>query len=550
VPSSPLERLRLILLLGALASAVAAAALAVTAPDEATALRVAGIAADAALAAYWVRGYRRREFAPTAVVAEGLVVLAVLITCPGNAPVPLFGLLFRGLYEGPATTRIAVYIAALWLAPRLGGSNAGAGETASRAFGLVAAGGIMPILRLTLDRLERKERRMRKIVEHSSDIVMIVDAELRIRWQGGSIRELLGHDPDEAVARSLLDLVHPEDADEVRTRLRELSTGEADSAMVSARIQDADGGYRDIEAVVSDRRADPDVDGLVVSVRDMAERRKVERLRDRLDAQRERQQLEAELQQARRLESVGQLAGGVAHDFNNLLAVIVNYATLARDELPEGHVAREDIAGIEDAAARGARLVRQLLLFSQSRAGAPKLLDLNGAVRDMDGLLGHTLGGHIALCYELDSEPLLTCADLSSLEQVLVNLVVNARDAIPAAGTITIRTASVLVEPSESVELEVPCGRFMRLSVSDDGCGMDAGTLARACEPFFSTKGPGGGTGLGLATVFGVAREAGGCVTIQSEPDAGTTVHVLLPAATAGDIAADAEADAELAAAG
>jgi PAS domain S-box-containing protein len=547
VPSSPLERLRLILLLGALVSVVAAAVLGVTAPDALPVVRAAAIAANAALAVYWIRGYRRRDFAPAAIVVEGLVVLAILAACPGNAPVPLFGLLFRSLYGGSITTRLGIYIAALWLAPLLGGTYAGAGETASRAAGLVASGLIMPTLRIALDRLERKERRMRKIVEHSSDIVIIVDAELRIRWLGGSIRELLGHDPDELMAGSLLELVHPDDADEVRTRLLELSTGAEDSAMVSARIQDADGGYRDIEAVVADRRADPDVDGLVVSVRDMAERRKVERLRDRLEAQRERQQLEAELQGARRLESVGQLAGGVAHDFNNLLAVIVNYATLARDELPEGHVAREDIAGIEDAAARGARLVRQLLLFSQSRAGAPTLLDLNGAVRDMDGLLGHTLGGHIDLGYALDPEPLLTCADLSSLEQVLVNLVVNARDALADGGTITIRTASALVEPSESVELEVPCGRYARLSVSDDGCGMDAATLARACEPFFSTKGPGGGTGLGLATVFGVAREAGGCVTIQSEPGAGTTVHVLLPAATAADIAADA---AELAAAG
>jgi PAS domain S-box-containing protein len=541
MPSSPLERLRLILLLGALASVVAAAALAVTAPAEPSLVRVAGITANAALAVYWIRGYRRRDFAPIAIVAEGLVVLAILAACPGNAPVPLFGLLFRSLYGGSVTTRLGIYIAALWLAPLIGGSDAGVGETASRAAGLVAAGLIMPTLRIALDRLERKERRMRKIVEHSSDIVMIVDAELRIRWQGGSIRELLGHDPDEAVARSLLELVHPEDADEVRNRLRELSAGDEDSAMVSARIRDADGGYRDVEAVVSDRRQDPDVDGLVVSVRDMAERRKVERLRDRLEAQRERQQLEAELQGARRLESVGQLAGGVAHDFNNLLAVIVNCATLARDELPEGHVARMDIAGIEDAAERGARLVRQLLLFSQSRTAAPKLLDLTGAVRDMDGLLGHTLGGHIELRYELDPQPLLTCADLSSLEQVLVNLVVNARDAVPTGGTITIRTASVLVEPSESVELEVPCGRYARLSVTDDGCGMDVDTLARACEPFFSTKGPGGGTGLGLSTVFGVAREAGGGVTIQSQPAAGTTVHVLLPAATADDIAADAE---------
>jgi signal transduction histidine kinase len=251
-----------------------------------------------------------------------------------------------------------------------------------------------------------------------------------------------------------------------------------------------------------------------------------------LEAQRERQQLEGELQRARRLESVGQLAGGVAHDFNNLLAVIVNCAALAHDELPRGHAAQTELASIEDAAERGARLIRQLLLFSQSKAGAPELLDVNAVVRGMDGLLGHTLGRHIALRYELDPQPALVVADLSSFEQVLVNLVVNARDAVAAGGTITVRTANATVQRNESVELEVPSGSYMRMSVTDDGCGMDADTLTHACEPFFTTKGPGRGTGLGLATVFGVARQAGGCITLESRPGAGTTVHVLLPAAT------------------
>jgi len=251
-----------------------------------------------------------------------------------------------------------------------------------------------------------------------------------------------------------------------------------------------------------------------------------------LEAQRERQQLEGELQRARRLESVGQLAGGVAHDFNNLLAVIVNCAALAHDELPRGHAVQAELASIEDAAERGARLIRQLLLFSQSKTGAPELLDVNAVVRGMDGLLGHTLGRHIALRYELDPQPALVVADLSSFEQVLVNLIVNARDAVATGGAITVRTANVAVQGNESVDLEVASGSYMRMSVTDDGCGMDADTLAHACEPFFTTKGPGRGTGLGLATVFGVARQAGGCVTFESRPGAGTTVHVLLPAAT------------------
>jgi PAS domain S-box-containing protein len=550
VPPSPLERLRFVLLLGALASLAAAAAMVITASPAPPGERGAGMAVIVALAVYWVRGFRRRAFAPAALLPEGLAILAILVTCHGNAPVPLLGLLFRGLYGGSgaatnrtvAMSRIVVYIMAVYLAPVLGGAETHLDETTSRAVGLLLAGWIMPTLQRALERLERDERRLRTIVEHSSDVVTIVRPDLRVRWQGGSIRAVLGHEPDDIVGQSLLELLHPEDVAEVRTRLQELATSPQATAMFSARIRDADGRYREVEAVVSNRLDDPDVEGLVVSTRDMAGRRRVERLRERLEAQRERQQLEGQLQRARRLESVGQLAGGVAHDFNNLLAVIVNCASLARDELPAGHAAGTEIAAIEDAADRGARLIRQLLLFSQSKAGAPQLLDINALVRGMDTLLSHTLGRHISLRYELDPQPAVAQADLSSLEQVLVNLVVNARDAVGAGGTIEIRTANVVVESSESVELEVPSGPYVRMSVADDGCGMDADTLARACEPFFTTKGPGKGTGLGLATVFGVARQAGGCVTIDSHAGAGTTVHLHLPAAVAVEAQFDLEA--------
>jgi signal transduction histidine kinase len=256
------------------------------------------------------------------------------------------------------------------------------------------------------------------------------------------------------------------------------------------------------------------------------------RANEQLLLQRNRQELEAQRQRARRLESVGQLAGGVAHDFNNLLAVIVNCAALARYELPSGHAAATEVAGIEDAAERGIRLVRQLLLFSQSRAGAPEVLDINAVVQGMDGLLGHALGRRIRLQHELDPQPALVCAELSSLEQVLVNLVVNARDAVgPDGGTIDIRTARLDLDPDGAAELLISPGSYVRLSVTDDGCGMDADTLERASEPFFTTKGA--GTGLGLATVFGVAEQAGGCVTIESSPGAGTTINVHLPASAA-----------------
>jgi signal transduction histidine kinase len=245
------------------------------------------------------------------------------------------------------------------------------------------------------------------------------------------------------------------------------------------------------------------------------------------------EQLQAQLQRAQRLESVGQIAGGVAHDFNNLLAVIVNRASLARDELPPGHTAEPDLLGIEDAAERGARLVRQLLLFSQNRVGDPELFDLNALVSGIDGLLETTIGRNIAVRYELDKLPGSTYADLSSLEHVLINLAANARDAIDNEGTIIVATASVAVDLNESHKLGVRAGNYVRLSVTDDGCGMDADTLARACDPFFTTKAPGEGSGLGLAMASGFAEQAGGCVTVRSRVGAGTTIEVYLPAAAA-----------------
>jgi signal transduction histidine kinase len=245
------------------------------------------------------------------------------------------------------------------------------------------------------------------------------------------------------------------------------------------------------------------------------------------------EQLETQLQRVRRLESIGQIAGGVAHDFNNLLAVIVNRVALAHHELAPDHPAVPDLHGIEDAADRGARLVRQLLLFSQSRVGEPELLDLNALVSGIDGLLETTVGCTIAVRYELDQRPVPAIADPSSLDHVLINLVTNARHAIATEGTIVVATATVVVDVNEGVKLGVPAGDYARLSVSDDGCGMDADTLTRACDPFFSTKGAGGGSGLGLAMASGVAQQAGGCVRIRSRVGAGTTVELYLPVATA-----------------
>jgi signal transduction histidine kinase len=241
------------------------------------------------------------------------------------------------------------------------------------------------------------------------------------------------------------------------------------------------------------------------------------------------------LQRAQRLESVGQLAGGVAHDFNNLLAAILNYTTMVREDLPEDHFAQEDLAEVEDSARRGARLVRRLLVFSQGQLTRPERLDPNAVIENLDGLLRGSLPSHVQLRYELDPEPASIAADITNVEQVLVNLVVNARDALePGGGTVTVATSKVELSADEAVDHDVAPGPYLRLSVSDDGCGMDAETAEHALEPFFSTKAPGTGTGLGLATVAGIVGHGGGWVELDTAPDQGTTVLLHLPVVGAG----------------
>ena len=227
------------------------------------------------------------------------------------------------------------------------------------------------------------------------------------------------------------------------------------------------------------------------------------------------EELESQLSQSQRLESVGQLAGGVAHDFNNILAVILNYADFAREAAVDPGQ-RSDLAELSKAAQRGAALVKQLLLFSRRRPVDALPLDVTEVVRDTEPLLSRTIGEHIELRCELASHLPLVQIDSGQLAQVLVNLAVNARDAMSAGGVLTISTA--------------PCATGVLIAVEDSGYGMPAEVARKAFDPFFTTKPPGSGSGLGLATVYGTITQAGGAVSIESVPARGTQVTIELPA--------------------
>jgi len=248
------------------------------------------------------------------------------------------------------------------------------------------------------------------------------------------------------------------------------------------------------------------------------------------------------LAQAQRLESLGQLAGGVAHDFNNLLAVILNYAEFAAEELAAAtesdwagrcESAHDDLEQISRAGERAASLTRQLLAFARREVVQPQVLDLDTVVTAVEEMLRRTLGEHVELTISLAGGLHPVLADPGRLEQVLVNLAVNARDAMPGGGMLTIDTSNITVD-ADSIAggSESPLGQQVRLRVSDTGTGMPPEVVAHAFEPFFTTKADDGGTGLGLATVYGILTQADGHIRIYSEPGGGTTFSITLPATT------------------
>lgn len=284
-----------------------------------------------------------------------------------------------------------------------------------------------------------------------------------------------------------------------------------------------DGALRDVEIVSHGIEVDGRAARLVLAL-DVTERLAAERtLRER----------EEQLRQAQKMEAVGRLAGGVAHDFNNLLTVITGNLGFARSELPADSPAHPDLEEVAGAAQRAATLTRQLLAVSRKQMLHPRLLDMGQAVAQAQRLLQRVIGEDILLELNVPNQVWAVHADPGQVDQVLLNLVMNARDAMPDGGTITVEVENVLMEAEDATLLDVPveAGEYVAVTVRDGGSGMDPTTREHAVEPFFTTKPAGRGTGLGLSTVYGIVIQSGGGLRIESEPGAGTSVSVLLPRA-------------------
>ncbi len=268
-----------------------------------------------------------------------------------------------------------------------------------------------------------------------------------------------------------------------------------------------------------------EVYGAVIVMHDVSDQRRAEQAQARLEAQ---------LRQAQKMEAIGGLAGGVAHDFNNILTAVLGYADLMLDSLKEGDPLRHEVTEIVKAAERGARLTQQLLAFSRRQVLEPRVIDLNEVVEGISSMLRRLIGENVELATVLAREPVRTFADPGKVEQVLMNLVVNARDAMRGGGRVTVRTDCVdLSEEFCLMHAGSRPGPQASLCVEDTGTGMDSATLARIFEPFFTTKEKGKGTGLGLATVYGIVKQTGGAIVVESERGKGTTFRIFLPRAAA-----------------
>jgi len=373
------------------------------------------------------------------------------------------------------------------------------------------------------------EAKYKTLVEQVNAITYIAEIGIDGQWYYVSpqIESILGYTQDEwlAISRNWGEQIHPDDRPAVLAAEDASRNGAPFQA--EFRVKRKDGRevwLSDTAVVVQGSNAHPVMEGIMVDIT-------------------ERKLLETQLQQSRKMEAVGRLAGGIAHDFNNLLTIITGYTDLALSRPAVPLELRSDIERIENAAGRAAALVRQLLAFSRKQVLQPKILDLNAIVLNMEKLLRRLVDDNIEMSTSVRDDLGKVKADPAQIEQVIMNLVVNARDAMPEGGRLLLETSNVKLDSAYAFEhASVKPGAYVMLAVSDTGIGMDSETIAHIFEPFYTTKESGRGTGLGLSTVYGIVKQSGGYIWVYSEPSKGSTFKIYLPRVEEVEEAAAAKA--------
>jgi PAS domain S-box-containing protein len=383
--------------------------------------------------------------------------------------------------------------------------------------------------------LKKSEEKYRLIAENMSDVISLLDMDLRFTYVSPSIARLSGFSVDESLKLSIEDIMTPDSLSEVLKIFEEeiMADGLEKNDPYRSRIIEYKQYTKDrsIVWVESNCRFLRDMDqkpvGILIISRDITERKV---------AGEEKEQLQSQLNQAQKMESVGRLAGGVAHDFNNMLGVILGHAELALLKADEDNDLISDLKEIQTAAKRSANLTKQLLTFARKEIISPRKLDLNDTVESMLNMLRRLIGEDIDLVWKPAAHIWPVKMDPSQIDQILANLCVNARDAIDGVGKLTIETGRKTFDEDYCSEHPgfIP-GDFVLLAVSDNGCGMDKDTLSNLFEPFFTTKAVGKGTGLGLATIYGIVKQNSGFINVYSEPGQGSTFKIYLPRLVAAE---------------
>lgn len=369
--------------------------------------------------------------------------------------------------------------------------------------------------------LRDSERRYRQLVDQSPDAVLVHREGKILFANAGAVRMVGARDAEELVGMPILELVDEEWREEARARIAAIESSRQTSPLTELRLRTLGG-----ECLTAEVSGTPVVFDGAPAIQTLA--------RDVT----ERKSLEDQLRQSQKMEAVGRLAGGIAHDFNNLLTIINTYAELTLGRMPQDDPVRRDIEDIRSAGMSAAKLTRQMLAFSRKQVLAPSMLDINQTITALAGMLSRLLGGEVDVVTELRPDLGPIWADAGQIEQVLMNLAVNARDAMPNGGTLKIETADVeLGEGNEAHRHQIPPGSYIMLGVSDTGVGMSVDVKEHLFEPFFTTKPSGYGTGLGLATVYGIVKQSGGYIWVYSEPGQGSSFKIYFPHYRGDDVA-------------
>jgi PAS domain S-box-containing protein len=361
--------------------------------------------------------------------------------------------------------------------------------------------------------LHESEERYRLIAENTSDLISLIDQQGAYVYASPSYTTILGYTPIELIGKTLADYIHHEDRLLLDKQLSDFV--EYKSSQATLRVRHASGEWRWIDTVWNTTYQDGDRYHIAIG-RDITDRKR----------------LEEQFLQAQKMESIGRLAGGIAHDFNNLLTAILSYTEMARDTLSTSDPVRGDLDAAISAGQRAAGLTRQLLTFARRQIIEPQPLDLNELINGVDQLLRRIVGSEVELLILREQGLGLVKADPGQIEQVLLNLALNARDAMANHGKITIETHNVaLTQPLATPQSDIAPGSYVQLVVADTGSGMSAEVQRKIFEPFFTTKQPGQGTGLGLAICYGIVKQHAGHITFSSEHGRGTRFDIFLPLA-------------------